>query len=98
MQFLHEAVGSPVPLTWIDAIDRGFFLTWPGLTAANVRKYLPKLRATSHGHLEQKRQNIAPTKTKQNKATDEENTMEVPKQEENNMKMNTMYAIALEEG
>eukprot|EP00957_Ditylum_brightwellii_P040182 3040436-Ditylum_brightwellii.AAC.1 len=35
MQFLHEAVGSPVPSTWINAIDRGSFITWPGLTAAN---------------------------------------------------------------
>eukprot|EP00957_Ditylum_brightwellii_P191960 14613046-Ditylum_brightwellii.AAC.1 len=66
MQFPHAAAGSPVPSTWIDAINNGFFFTWPGLTAANVRKYLPKSKATSQGHLEQKRQNIAPTKRKQN--------------------------------
>eukprot|EP00957_Ditylum_brightwellii_P146159 11128828-Ditylum_brightwellii.AAC.1 len=78
MQFLHEAVGSPVPSTWIDAINQGFFITWPSLTAANVRKYLPKSRATSQGHLEQKRQNIASTNPKKNKTEDEENTMEVP--------------------
>eukprot|EP00957_Ditylum_brightwellii_P132685 10117656-Ditylum_brightwellii.AAC.1 len=43
-------------------------------------------------------QNIASTKPKQNKTADEENTMEVPEQEENNTKMNAMYAIVLEEG
>eukprot|EP00957_Ditylum_brightwellii_P189704 14440454-Ditylum_brightwellii.AAC.1 len=66
--------------------------------AANIRKYLPKSRATSQGHLEQKKQNIASTKIKQNKASEEENTMEVPNQEENNTKTNVMYAIAIEEG
>eukprot|EP00957_Ditylum_brightwellii_P111137 8474229-Ditylum_brightwellii.AAC.1 len=88
MHFHHEAVGSPVPSTWINAINQCFFITWPGLTATNVRKYLPKSRATSQGHLEQKWQNIASTKSKQNKTTDEENIIEVPKQEENNTKTN----------
>eukprot|EP00957_Ditylum_brightwellii_P179373 13664745-Ditylum_brightwellii.AAC.1 len=98
IQFLHEAVGSPVPSTWIDAINRGFFITWPGLTADNVRKYFPKSRATSQGHLEQKWQNIASTKRKETETTEQENTLEVPKQEEDNMKTNVVYAIILEEG
>eukprot|EP00957_Ditylum_brightwellii_P159048 12105122-Ditylum_brightwellii.AAC.1 len=75
MQFLHAAAGSPVPSTWIDTINNGFFVTWPGLTAANVRKYLPRSRATSQGNLEQKRQNIASTKRK-NELTEQDNTME----------------------
>eukprot|EP00957_Ditylum_brightwellii_P049819 3777019-Ditylum_brightwellii.AAC.1 len=62
MQFLHAAAGSPITSTWIDAISKGYYIMWPGLTADNVRKHLPKSIATSQGHLEQKRKNIASTK------------------------------------
>eukprot|EP00957_Ditylum_brightwellii_P177516 13520246-Ditylum_brightwellii.AAC.1 len=37
MQFLHAAAGYPVPLTWIKAIQKGYYISWPGLTADNVR-------------------------------------------------------------
>ena len=41
--YLHKAAFSPVPSTWIDAIDTGFFTTWPGLKADLVKKHLQKL-------------------------------------------------------
>jgi hypothetical protein len=63
VQFLHAACGSPVPSTWIRAIEQGHFATWPGLTANLVRKHLPKSIATVKGHLNQQRQNIRSTKT-----------------------------------
>eukprot|EP00957_Ditylum_brightwellii_P184023 14017957-Ditylum_brightwellii.AAC.1 len=67
MQLLHAAAGSPVPSTWIDAINNGFFVIWPGLMAANVRKYLPKSRATNQGHLEQKDRTLHQQKEKKMK-------------------------------
>eukprot|EP00957_Ditylum_brightwellii_P096120 7323066-Ditylum_brightwellii.AAC.1 len=30
MEFLHAAAGYPVLSTWIAAIKKGFFATWPG--------------------------------------------------------------------
>jgi hypothetical protein len=30
--YLHRACFSPVPSTWLKAIDAGHFATWPGLT------------------------------------------------------------------
>jgi hypothetical protein len=60
--FLHASAGSPVPSTWIQAIDNDQYLTWPGLTADLVRKHLPKSRATVQGHLHQQRQNVRSTK------------------------------------
>ena len=60
--WLHAAAFSPVVATWCAAIDRGYFLTWPGLTSALVRKHLPKTVATYKGHLKQDRQGLRSTK------------------------------------
>ena len=51
MQYLHRAAFSPVVSSWTTAITAGFFPTWPGLTAALVRKHLTKSIATAKGHL-----------------------------------------------
>ena len=48
--------------TWCDAIDRGYFITWPGLTSTLVRKHLPKDIATYKGHLKQERKGLRSTK------------------------------------
>jgi hypothetical protein len=45
--FLHAACVQPTLETWLLAISRGHFITWPGITTANVRRYLPKSEATA---------------------------------------------------
>jgi hypothetical protein len=60
--FLHAACFSPTLETWLLAISCGHFITWPGLTTANVRRYLPKSEATAKGHLDQQRKNLRSTK------------------------------------
>jgi hypothetical protein len=60
--FLHAAAGSPTPSTWIPAIKKRFYATWPGLTTQLVSKHLPPSAATIKGHLDQQRQNIRSTK------------------------------------
>lgn len=62
IQFLHGACGNPVPSSWIKAIDKGHFATWPGLTSEMVKKHLPKSEATIKGHLNQIRKNVRSTK------------------------------------
>jgi hypothetical protein len=44
--------------TWIKAIQHGNFATWPSITVANLRKYIPKSDATAKGHMNEIRQNI----------------------------------------
>jgi len=61
--YLHQAAFSPVPSTWIVAIDAGFFTTWPGLTSDLVRKHLAKSIATAKGHMRKKKMNIRSTKS-----------------------------------
>jgi hypothetical protein len=62
--FLHAAAGYPVQSTWTQAIDKGFFATWPGLTTAAVTRHLPKSLVTALGHMDQTRANSRSTKPK----------------------------------
>jgi hypothetical protein len=39
-QYLHAACFSPVPSTFVQAIKKGHFITWPGLTAELITKHL----------------------------------------------------------
>jgi hypothetical protein len=55
---LHAAAFSPVKCTWIAAIVKGYYTSWPGLTTSAVQKYYPQTIATAKGHLDQTRQNI----------------------------------------
>ena len=61
VQYLHAACFSPVKSTFIKAIKNNHFGTWPGLTAELVSKYLPKVIATTQGHLHQERQKLQST-------------------------------------
>jgi hypothetical protein len=72
IQYLHAAAFSPVPSTCIAAIQRGFFQSWPGLTATAVQKHLPKSEATTKGHMDQTRKNLRSTKTMDNSNLEEE--------------------------
>ena len=62
IQFLHAAAFSPCPSTWIKAVEKGFFSTWPGVTKEAINKFLPKSIHTSMGHLDQERKNLRSTR------------------------------------
>ena len=57
--FYHAACFSPTKRTFVDAIKRNAFASWPGLTVELVNKYLPRTEATIKGHI---RQNYKGTK------------------------------------
>ena len=59
--YLHLCAWSPVVDTWCNAIDRGSFTTWPGLSSPLVRKHLPKSLPTAKGHLKLTRKNLRST-------------------------------------
>eukprot|EP00536_Pseudo-nitzschia_multiseries_P008523 jgi/Psemu1/20595/gm1.20595_g len=60
--FYHAAAGYPTKDTWIRAINRGSFATWPGLTAQRVNRYLQTTEETTMGHLQMIRQGIQSTR------------------------------------
>jgi hypothetical protein len=94
IKLLHATAFSPVKSTWIAAIKRGYFSTWPGLTIAAVNKHYPQTIATSKGHLDQSRQNTRSTKMKPN---DIEPPAD-PRQEPNNAITNQIFATVEETG
>lgn len=50
MQYLYACAGFPTRSTWIKAIKRGYYATWPRLSASRVRKHLPESTETMYGH------------------------------------------------
>ena len=53
IKFLHQCAFSPTTRTWIQAVKKGHFKTWPGVTVDAIQRYLPKSEATMLGHLDQ---------------------------------------------
>ncbi len=62
IKFLHAACFSPVPSTWLHAISKNHFTTWPAINRSNVAKHMPHSPATVKGHMDQIRQNLRSTK------------------------------------
>lgn len=57
IRYLHATAFYPVKSTLLQAISKGFFQSWPGLSYKRVAKHLPKVDATIKGHLDQERCN-----------------------------------------
>ena len=54
----------PIKHTWIQAIKRNHFISWPGLTQDLLQKNLPLSHATVQGHMHKQRQNLHSIKMK----------------------------------
>ena len=59
----HAAAGWPEKDTFIDAIRKGNYATWPGLTAKMMSRHYPESIETKKGHMKGARQGIQSTKT-----------------------------------
>jgi hypothetical protein len=62
VKYLHACCFSPATSTFIKAVQNGNFITWPGLEASTIRKFLPDSIATAKGHLDQEQKNLQSTK------------------------------------
>ncbi len=65
IRYLHASLGFPVKSTWLKAIRAGNFAGWPLVTVENVNKYFPESDETQMGHLNQQRQGVRSTKTRE---------------------------------
>ena len=61
IRYLHGCCFFPTKNTWIEAINNGHFISWPGLTAELVRKHLPPSIETAKGLLNQERGGLQST-------------------------------------
>ena len=59
--FLHATAGYPVKQTWVEAIKRGAYHSWPGLTPQLMARYGPNADETHLGHMAQPRQHTQST-------------------------------------
>ena len=64
IRFYHAAAGYPTKATWIKAVNRGYFASWPGLTADLIRKHFPESEETQKGHMRATRSGVRSTKKK----------------------------------
>ena len=59
--YLHACVGSIPPTTWMKAITKEWFSSWPGLTTTAVQKHPPKYPMIIMGHMHLIRKGIIPS-------------------------------------
>ena len=63
INFHHVTLGAPPVQTWLEGIRKGWFSSWPGVTAARVRKCCANKPQTSHGHTQSLRQHTQSTES-----------------------------------
>ena len=61
IQYLHRACYSPSNYTFIRAIKKKHFLTWPRLTVDLVLNHLLNSIATAQGHMKSEREGLRST-------------------------------------
>eukprot|EP00804_Cyclotella_cryptica_P026336 CCRYP_007671-RA/>CCRYP_007671-RA protein AED:0.18 eAED:0.21 QI:0/0/0/1/0/0.33/3/0/1086 len=62
IRYLHAAAGFPTKSTWLAAIRKGNYSTWPLITVKNVNKHFPQSEETQQGHMRNQRQGTRSTK------------------------------------
>ena len=60
-QYLHACAFLPKILTFQECINRGNFITWPGIDDVKLKRLLHKPLATSLGHLDQEQKGLQST-------------------------------------
>jgi hypothetical protein len=61
IRYLHSAAGFPTKPSWLKAICRGNYNSWPLINVKNVAKYFPKSEETQKGHMQGQRQGVRST-------------------------------------
>eukprot|EP00804_Cyclotella_cryptica_P029060 CCRYP_005247-RA/>CCRYP_005247-RA protein AED:0.20 eAED:0.15 QI:0/0/0/1/0/0/4/0/830 len=62
IRYLHAAAGFPTKSTWLAAIRKGNYSTWPLITVKNIHKHFPQSEETQQGHMRNQRQGTRSTK------------------------------------
>jgi hypothetical protein len=61
IRYLHAAAGHPTKHSWLKAIARGNYNSWPLVNIRNVRKHFPESEETQQGHMRGARQGVRST-------------------------------------
>ena len=60
--YLHDTAGFPTKTSWLKAICKGNYLSWPLINVKNVAKYFPESEETQKGHMRGQRQGVRSTR------------------------------------
>ncbi len=63
VQYLHAAAGHPTEDTWLKAIGKGNYNSWPLIATKTLRKYFPESKKTQLGHMRGQRQGVRLART-----------------------------------
>ncbi len=63
VRYLHAVVGHPTEDTWLKAIRKGNYNSWPLIDTKKVRKYFPESEETQFRHMRGQRQGVRSTRT-----------------------------------
>ncbi len=55
IRYLHGAAGFPTKASWLKAIRKGNYLSWPLINVKNIAKYFPESKETQKGHMRSQR-------------------------------------------
>ena len=61
MRCLHAAAGHPTKETWLKAIAKGNYNSWPLIDTKNERKHFPEYKEIQYGHMRGQRQGVQST-------------------------------------
>ena len=61
IRYLHVAARFPTKATWLTAIRKVNFLSWPLLNVKNVHNYFPKSEEIQRGRMRSNRQGVRST-------------------------------------
>ena len=56
IRYLHGAAGLPTKATWLKAIRKGNYQSWPLVNSKNINIFFPELEETQKGHMRGKRE------------------------------------------
>ena len=92
IRYLNQCLFCPPKLTLLRAIKNNLLVTWPGLTAESVQKYLSdSCPATDKGHMKRQQKGIRSTKDKIKDALENIETAQCMKPPKEKERMNQIF-------
>ena len=61
IRYMDAAAGFPTKATWLKAIRKGNFISWPLVNVKNIHKCFPKSKETQRRHMRSQRQGVCST-------------------------------------
>ena len=58
VRYFRGTAGSLTKRTWIKAIRKGNYLSWPLINVKNVNKFVPESEETQKGHMRDQHQGV----------------------------------------